>query len=94
MVVVIELTERHPPVGTICQEGRSPSTFDGWLGLISALGTLLDDEDERLSRDLAVALDREAERQRTAVSSGEPNSNTRPIEAASMPHEIRMEESE
>lgn len=58
MVVVIELMESRPPVGTVGCEGVPAVRFDGWLGLIGAIAKLLDGEDERLARSVADSLDR------------------------------------
>jgi hypothetical protein len=60
MVVVIELVERQPPIGTLGLENVPGVRFEGWLGLIGALTKLLDEEDQRLARAAAAAADRAA----------------------------------
>jgi hypothetical protein len=60
MVVVIELVERQPPIGTLGRENEAGVRFEGWLGLIGALTQLLDGEDQRLARAAAEAADRAA----------------------------------
>ena len=58
MVVVIELVEHQPPIGTLNREDLPGVRFEGWLGLIGALTKLFNEEDQRLARVAAEMADR------------------------------------
>jgi hypothetical protein len=66
MVVVIELVESQPPIGTLSRENLPGVRFEGWLGLIGALTKLFNEEDQRLAR----------------VAAERADQATRPLEAA------------
>ena len=58
MVVVIELVESQPPIGTLGLENLPGVRFEGWLGLIGALTKLFNEEDQRLAQAAAEVVDR------------------------------------